>query len=71
MIKIESNIPLPSNYAALKKYPWGDMKVGDSFFVSNVKQKTLSSNASLTGKKLQMKFTIRTVEGGCRVWRVA
>ncbi len=65
-IVIERGIPLPKNNR-WKRYPFAEMKVGDSFFVPSKK----SCNAGFYyGKRHNMKFTVRQENGGCRVWRV-
>ena len=74
--EVEENVVLPrlgytgGNY----KYPWEELAIGDSFFVQN---KTINSMASLaykTAKRLNMKFTCRSVteneHAGVRVWRI-
>lgn len=64
--KIDSNIPLPS------KWPFPDMKVGDSFAVSEkVKRQTIAVAAMRYGKKNGMKFTVRkSLDGNLRCWRI-
>ena len=67
-MKIEKGIPItPRKSAGRKsKYPWGEMEVGDSFFVPGAK------TAPIRPQKLHeagMKFTSRSVEGGFRIWR--
>ena len=54
---IEKGIPVPK-------------QVGDSFFVKDGTVKTLSRSCGTYGKRLERKFTSRTVDGGARVWRV-
>ena len=72
MFKIEHKIPMPKRRGGSRpaKYPFREMKVGDSFFVPDVKIYSFASQASLWGKKLGAKFSCLTVEGGVRVWRV-
>lgn len=52
-----------------RKYPWNEMEIGDSFFVpgANARQFGTTSQAS---KRTGKRFTMRTVEGGVRVWRI-
>ena len=69
---IEKGVPAPeARYR--NKYPFGEMEVGDSFFVPGGEAGKLSNSASVYaryhGRKL--KFSARKVEGGARVWRVA
>lgn len=66
--RIDHDIPPPNGKT---KYPWRELKaVGDSFFVPNVNTRIMSAQAGAAGKKFNMKFITRTVEGGCRIWRV-
>ena len=37
MFEVESDIPMPASFS---KYPWEDMKVGDSFFMPGTDDKT-------------------------------
>ena len=72
--KLEHNVPMPLKLGPRAlKYPWRQMKVGDSVFVAGVKQGTIGS--SLLWAKTTMgggaNFATRTVEGGVRVWRTA
>jgi hypothetical protein len=74
--KIEDNVPTPAA-RGYRKYPFDDMAVGNSFFVgcaqvdSEAEHTRISNAAWRAGHKKGKKFTVRTVEGGIRVWRVA
>jgi hypothetical protein len=75
--QIEDGVPIPTrNGKSQRKYPLSALLVGQSFFVpfaSDDARKELfrlSSVAIWHGKKTGKKFTVRTVEGGVRVWRV-
>ena len=82
MIEIEQGIPMPpprksGGGGGNQKYPWGEMQVGDSFFVPKPPGMTLAQlqirvngSSSPAGKRLGMSYTVRQVEGGVRVWRV-
>jgi hypothetical protein len=82
-LKIERGIPMPKTGFGswgLSKYPWSEMKVGDSFFVSAAhaadrkkKSSLVSSAASYAQRKGKGKFVIRSIQDpfGIRVWRVA
>lgn len=69
-IKIDKGIPIPSGgHGRRAKYPWHEMEVGDSFFVSggtNNKGFVSYANRRFAPKR----FLSRTVEGGTRVWRL-
>jgi len=67
MIQIDHDIPVPdSKYRT--KYPWNQMKVGDSFCaqLTENQRKGLHSCAKRAG----IKITTRTTEEGIRVWRI-
>lgn len=69
---IEEDIPIPDAHRGLgvsPKYPFREMNIGDSFFVPDMKANELSARATYYGKSLNMKFTVRAVEGGARIWR--
>jgi len=65
-MKVQKNIPLP------RKFPFADMKVGDSFAVpSDVKRVAVSVAAMRFGRKHGMKFTIRQLaDKTFRCWRI-
>lgn len=69
---IDKGIPVPKQVGTGRKtkYPFDLMEVGDSFFIKDTKVKTISCSCGIYGKRLNRKFTSRTVEGGARVWRV-
>jgi len=71
-IEIEKRIPIPPKkvVGAPAKYPWGVLKIGDSFFVRDKQIRTIGPLASNTGRKLKKKFVCRTHNGGVRVWRI-
>ncbi len=65
---IEKNVPVVENK---KKYPFGQMAVGDSFFADVIDPNSIKVCASLFGKKHNKMFTVRKVDGGYRCWRTA
>ncbi len=65
-IKIEKNIPIP---AYNNKYPWAGMEIGDSFFVSGATMKGVGGGLYSCGRRAGFKITVRSVDGGVRVWR--
>lgn len=81
--EIESDIPVPaSKRGGLKgeTYPFEKLNPGQSFFVKATETrpnpaKSLASTVSSATKRFKgkdgRKFTIRAVEGGARVWRLA
>lgn len=72
-IKIDKGIPVPSRHSreGRLEFPFGDMDVGESFFVTQVTVSTLLSHAR---KAKPRRFTMRSmIEGGVRgtrVWRI-
>lgn len=65
-IKIEKGIPIRLYY----RYPFGDMEVGDSFFVENIKTSYLANAAHHYGRRHNKKFACRKEGTGSRVWRI-
>jgi hypothetical protein len=65
-MKVQKNIPLP------RKWPFADMKVGDSFAMpADVKRVAVSVAAMRYGRKHGMKFTIRQIaDKTFRCWRI-
>ena len=72
MIKIQTNVPIPTQYNRICKYPWREMAVGDSFFVAYPTRAILSVKQQV---KYNMKISSREVVEnkikGRRYWRVA
>lgn len=65
--KIESGIPMPGGSG---KYPWDEMRVGDSFFVPGKSVSAMGAVAGGRSARHGGKYACRTVDGGVRVWRV-
>lgn len=67
---IEKGIPLPTRQVS-RKYPFSEMEVGDSFFVTDASVVLLHTHARRHSPK---RFTCRTtVEDdvkGVRIWRI-
>lgn len=71
---IEKGVPIPPSATGPKsgsKYPYREMEVGDSFFVPGGKRSTVSGVLQSRHARPHGKFTLRTVDGGVRVWRIA
>ena len=65
--EIEKNVPIPPRKGGKTgKYPWRELKCGDSFFVP--KRKHVDPPSDM--KKQGYQFTFRRMDGGVRVWRV-
>ena len=82
MFQIETNIPMPDRTTPgrpASMYPLADMYVGDSFLVPmdpvtvEARRRVASATSSYSkrNKESGVKFSIRAVEGGLRVWRIA
>lgn len=76
MIKIDKGIELPPGRTT-RKYPWREMEIGDSFYVSDDEFPGLYGHerfrtlVSAAGTRMGLRFSVRKVEGGLRVWRTA
>lgn len=70
MIKIEKGIPLtnPVHPGGQRKYPFGEMELGDSFYWDG-KRHRVDSAASYYGKRNNKKFAVRKEGSGARCWR--
>jgi hypothetical protein len=72
-MKIEKHYKIPSQvYRGRKIYPFSTMEIGESFFIPEEK-KVSAANAASGHKKRNKGFdyTIRKVESGYRLWRIA
>lgn len=73
---IEKGVPpLPKTYNA-RKYPFSLMEESDSFFItsddSGILQRRLTAScAGFSKRNPGKKFSVRKVDGGVRVWRIA
>lgn len=74
MIAIEKGVEMPEGRVRVKrKYPYGEMEVGDSFVVENDSPSRMVNVCGMNrkmGLKLKRRFTARKQEDGIRVWRV-
>lgn len=71
-ITIEKGKPIPQ--VSARKYPFDQMEVGDSFFVPVTEnldrfRHNLRCAARAFGLRRHQQFTVRTEDGGVRVWR--
>jgi hypothetical protein len=75
MYKIETGIAIPSatRYKGGRKpkYPFAELKVGESFLVPNKTTDKFGATVTLARKRTGMNFATRNVEGGVRIWRTA
>lgn len=76
MYEIEKGVPIPDDPRGRRgKYPFKDMEVGDSFFVScddEKRKKTVRNSiyASRWRREKGYKFKCSLEKEGIRVWRV-
>jgi hypothetical protein len=76
---IEKGIKIPKiNAKRLYKYPFRDMELNDSFFISCEEtdskmqelKRRVSSSITSASTRLSRKFILREVDNGVRVWRI-
>ena len=69
---VEKGVPLipGKTESGRGKYPFNKMEVGDSFLFTG-KRSSIGSAACYAAMKFSSKYSIRTVKGGFRVWRVS
>lgn len=66
--KVQKGVKMP---APRVKYPWRQMKVGDSFAAPIRSHQSVRTAASQTGKRLGTRYAVRKVNAkSVRVWRV-
>ena len=74
MIKIDKKIEIPkgSRNGRPWKYPWHELKIGDSFFIPHVHSigNLVQNYNAGKDKKDQIKVTRRLEGEGQRVWRI-
>ena len=78
MYEIEKGIPVPiASRTRKENLPLGKMEVNDSFFFPAGKEESYRIRGRISQAASHMKnrtgevFTVRTVEGGVRCWRIA
>lgn len=72
MYKIEEGIPMPEHPETGRraKYPFADMKVGDSFAAGHGELELIRSASAYYKRVYKMKFVIRPEgDNGIRIWR--
>jgi uncharacterized protein (DUF2249 family) len=75
MIKIEQGVPIPGNITRKTKYPFREMKIGESFFLTDHEdpertRKRVSAAATMFCANKDYKFKTQVFETGVRVWRI-
>lgn len=70
MFQIEKNVPIPNGRST--KYPFADMKVGDSITVAAPDNLRAKIAAHQWARRNNAKFVCRTQRDGVmRIWRVS
>lgn len=80
-IEIEKGVPIPNKDAGRVRYPFGELKIEESFFVPakskrkediNSLQRNMGSLIAQWRRNndLTRKFATRRTEDGVRVWRI-
>lgn len=70
--KIESNIPALMPKASYRKYPFNEMKPGDSFLINgDAAPSVVSTSTHAFGRKHGWKFSVRKTPDGHRCWRIS
>lgn len=71
MIKIDKGIPVPPGKAPGRpRYPLKFMNIGDSFFEATPGPSFRNTMYTMAGH-YKIKITVRSENGGFRVWRTA
>ena len=65
---IDDAIPMPGAWV-VRRYPYAEMGVGQSFYVEGVQMQVVLNGNWRAGKRLGMKFIARREGDGIRVWR--
>lgn len=76
-VKIDKGIKIPPSKT--HTYPWGEMNVGDSFFIKTIDKDLKKVQNSLLDLSKQYcirnnvdkKFSTRRIKGGIRMWRIS
>lgn len=69
-VQIEKGIPIPHPGSGRLSYPFHEMKVGDSILVTDRTLPQLERMTGSYGRRHGVKFSLRKMKGGVRIWRV-
>lgn len=74
VIRVDRGIPISaklySNNGRKEKYPWEDLKIGDSFlFPKSIRKNTVYALRDYQRRKRGWDFEIRQTPDGIRIWR--
>lgn len=73
-VMIDKNIPIPKDAGrkGRRKYPFYEMEVGDSVFFEGQTRTGNARNAAYAWARNNNKeVSVRSVQGGIRIWRIA
>lgn len=70
MFKIEKRVPIPAR-TTTPKYPFRDMKVGDSFVVADGGKSVAIAASAFSRRNPEYRFTARKEGDAIRIWRIA
>lgn len=71
MYEIKKADSIPSFSRGRKKYPFNKMAVNDYFELTKEEYQKVSSAASQFGRRNNLSFTVRSIEGKCFCYRIA
>ena len=67
-LKVRKGVPVPPHGDGSRyRYPWREMQIGDSFYVAD---KSIQHMTGSAYRLRPLRFTMKTENGGVRVWRV-
>ena len=70
-VKVDKGVPLPKSGKGVPKYPWDDLKVGDSFIIKKCSRVSIAYRNGLgNGKKFVSRTVVENGKKVIRVWRV-
>ena len=73
VLETKVKIPPKNNKSGYSKYPFAEMKVGQSFLVKNKASGAMSANSKNWSKSTgngSIKFTVRQIGKDTRIWRI-
>lgn len=72
IIGIDKGVPMPRMGTKNRRYPWEEMKIGDSFLFPSTKSQSNAYNcAKAASLKTGWKFAVKKTPDGIRCWRTA
>jgi hypothetical protein len=69
-IKVEKNIPIPTAAKKRNTYGFFNLKIGDSVFIDSANHDSnAAAAAKMYARRNRLKFVMRVMDGGLRIWR--